>query len=272
MIIRVMNMMDIFSYSFMQRSFIMGTIIAIIAPTIGLFLVLRRASVIGDALSHVALAGAAFGMLMGIYPVYGAIIFSIAGALGIEKLRNEYSEYEELSLSIVLSAGIGLASILISLGNTSGIFAYLFGSLALVTEKDILVVSILGAFIVISIAVLYKGLFYVSFDEEGAKLAGVPVKFINIYFAILVALTVGISMRIVGVLLISSLMVLPVATSLIISKSFKQALLYSNLFGILSVFVGLIISFYFDLAPGGTIVLTALSILLIVIFINRKKS
>lgn len=265
-------MLDILSYGFMQRSFIMGIIISIIAPTIGLFLVLRRLSVMGDALSHVALAGAAFGILTGIYPVYSAIMFSIAAALGIERLRKEYEKYAELSLSIVLSAGIGLASILISLGNTSGIFAYLFGSLALVSKKDILVVSILGIFILISIIVLYKGLFYISFDEEGAKLAGVPVKAINIFFSILVALTIGISMRIVGVLLISSLMTLPVATSLIIANSFKQALIYSNIFGIISVIVGLVLSFYLDLAPGGTIVLTALLILIIIILINRKKS
>ncbi|WP_244985994.1 metal ABC transporter permease [Anaerosalibacter bizertensis] len=255
----------------MQRSLIMGIIIAIIAPTIGLFLVLRRLSVIGDAISHVALAGAAFGLLLGIYPVYTAIGFSIIAVLGVEKLRKEYSEYAELSLSIVLSAGIGLASILISLGNTSGIFSYLFGSLALVTKKDIWVVSILGSFIIISILFLYKGLFYLTFDEESARMAGVPVRKINMFFSILVALTIGISMRTVGVLLISSLMILPVATSLLISKSFKQALLYSNLFGIISVVLGLISSFYFDLAPGGTIVLTALLILIIVMVINKIK-
>ncbi|HHV26273.1 metal ABC transporter permease [Anaerosalibacter bizertensis] len=264
-------MLDIFSYSFMQRSLIMGIIIAIIAPTIGLFLVLRRLSVIGDAISHVALAGAAFGLLLGIYPVYTAIGFSIIAVLGVEKLRKEYSEYAELSLSIVLSAGIGLASILISLGNTSGIFSYLFGSLALVTKKDIWVVSILGSFIIISVLFLYKGLFYLTFDEESARMAGVPVRKINTFFSILVALTIGISMRTVGVLLISSLMILPVATSLLISKSFKQALLYSNLFGIISVVLGLISSFYFDLAPGGTIVLTALLILIIVMVINKIK-
>jgi len=249
----------------------MGIIIAIIAPTIGLFLVLRRLSVIGDAISHVALAGAAFGLLLGIYPVYTAIGFSIIAVLGVEKLRKEYSEYAELSLSIVLSAGIGLASILISLGNTSGIFSYLFGSLALVTKKDIWVVSILGSFIIISVLFLYKGLFYLTFDEESARMAGVPVRKINTFFSILVALTIGISMRTVGVLLISSLMILPVATSLLISKSFKQALLYSNLFGIISVVLGLISSFYFDLAPGGTIVLTALLILIIVMVINKIK-
>lgn len=264
-------MLDIFSYSFMQRSLIMGIIIAIIAPTIGLFLVLRRLSVIGDALSHVALSGAAFGLLLGIYPVYTAIGFSIIAALGVEKLRKEYSEYAELSLSIVLSAGIGLASILISLGNTTGIFAYLFGSLALVTEKDIWVVFILGVFIILSIVYLYKGLFYITFDEESAKMAGVPVRKMNVFFSILVAVTIGISMRTVGVLLISSLMILPVATSLLIAKSFKQALLYSNLFGVLSVVLGLILSFYLDLAPGGTIVMTALSILIIVMFIDKFR-
>ncbi|MCG4586378.1 metal ABC transporter permease, partial [Anaerosalibacter bizertensis] len=137
--------------------------------------------------------------------------------------------------------------------------------------KDIWVVSILGSFIIISVLFLYKGLFYLTFDEESARMAGVPVRKINTFFSILVALTIGISMRTVGVLLISSLMILPVATSLLISKSFKQALLYSNLFGIISVVLGLISSFYFDLAPGGTIVLTALLILIIVMVINKIK-
>lgn len=264
-------MLELFSYTFMQRAFVMGIIISVIAPTIGLFLVLRRLSIIGDTLSHVALAGAAFGILTGIYPVYTAIMFSLAGALGIEKLRREYDQYAEISLAIVLSAGIGLASILISLGNTNGIMAYLFGSLALVSSEDILVVFVLGMFILFSVLYFYKGLFYIAFDEESAKIAGVPVKKINIYFSLLVALTIAISMRIVGVLLISSLMILPVATSLLIAKSFKQALIYSNLFGIISVMVGLVLSFYLDLAPGGTIVLTALSILLLIMLINHKR-
>lgn len=265
-------MLEFLSYKFFQRSLIMGIIVAIIAPTIGLFLVLKRQSAIGDTLSHVALAGVAFGMLLDIYPIYMAIAFSILAALIIEKLRKIYSGYEELSLAIVLSAGIGLASILISLGNTTGIFSFLFGSLALVTTKDILVVLILGVFILLSIIYLYKDLFYITFDEDSARLAGVPVRKVNTYFSILVAITIGISIRTVGVLLISSLMIIPVATSLIISTSFKKTLINANIFGLLSVIIGLILSFYLDLAPGGTIVLISLFVLLITMIIKKMRN
>lgn len=261
-----------FSYEFMQRSFIMGILIALIAPTIGYFLVLRRQSVIGDTLSHVALSGAALGMITKIYPVYTAIILSILAALGIEGLRKRYEDYAELSLAIVLSAGVGLASILISIGNTQGIMSYLFGSLSLVTNKDIILVIGLGILTFITVVFFYEKLLYMTFDEESAYLAGINTKLVNIFFSILVALTIAISMRIVGVLLISSLMILPVATSLLIADSFKLGLIYSNIFGIISITIGLTLSFYWDLAPGGTIVLTALAILLLVIIIEKIKN
>lgn len=259
-----------FQYAFMQKSFIMGILIATIAPSIGYFLVLRRQSIIGDTLSHVALSGAAFGMLVNIYPVYTAIIFSILASFGIEGLRKKYRDYAELSLSIVLSAGVGLASVLISMGNTQGIMSYLFGSLSLVTNKDLILVVGLWIVTFIGLGVFYKPMFYITFDEEAAKLSGIKIRFLNIAFAILVALTVAVSMRIVGVLLISSLMVLPVATSLLLANSFRSGLIYSNLFGVISVVVGLSISFYFDIAPGGTIVLVSLAILLITLLLKKK--
>lgn len=258
-------------YSFMQKSLLMGILIGTIAPTIGYFLVLRRQSVIGDTLSHVALSGAAFGMLLNIYPVYTAIIFSILASFGIEGLRKRYKEYAELSLSIVLSGGVGLASILISMGNTQGIMSYLFGSLSLVNTKDLLLVVGLWLVTFISLIFFYKPMFFITFDEEAAKLSGIKTNLLNMGFSILVAITVAVSMRIVGILLISSLMVLPVATSLLLSNSFKKGLLYSNIFGIISVVAGLIISFYFDLAPGGTIVLFSLGILFLVLGFRRKE-
>ncbi|MCF6465720.1 metal ABC transporter permease [Clostridium sp. Cult2] len=268
MIIRRKSML---SYGFMQKSFVMGIMIALIAPTIGYFLVLRRQSIIGDTLSHVALSGVAFGMITNSYPVYTAITFSIIAAVGIEGLRKRFENYAELSLAIVLSAGVGLASVLISLGNTQGILSYLFGSLALVSNQDIFLVIVLGIIVFITIVLFYEGLFYISFDEESAYLAGVPNRFINLFFSILVALTVAISIRIVGVLLISSLMVLPVATSLLVAKSFKSGLIYSNVFGVISVIIGLILSYYLDLAPGGTIVLSALLLLIAIIIIENIK-
>ncbi len=265
-------MLEMLSYGFMQRAFLAGIIVAIICPAIGVFLVLRRMSMIGDTLSHVALAGVAGGILGGIYPIYSALGFSILGALGIEKLRKEYEQYAELSIAIMLSIGIGLATILISLGNSNAaIYSYLFGSIGLVSEQDILVISILGIFIIFSIIVFYKALFYMAFDEEAAKLAGVPIKLVNLYFTILVAMTIAISMRIVGALLISSLMIIPVAASLQIAKSFKETFIYSIIFGVLSVLLGLSISFYGDLAPGGTIVISSVILLFFALIVKKGK-
>lgn len=266
-------MLEILSYSFMQRAFVAGIIVAIICPAIGVFLVLRRMSMIGDTLSHVALAGVAGGMLGGIYPIYSALGFSILAAIIIEKLRKQYEQYAELSIAIMLSAGIGLATIFISLGDSSSaIFSYLFGSIGLVSNHDIFIIFILGLLIIISVIFLYRSLFYMAFDEEAARLAGVKVKWINLYFIILVAMTIAVSMRIVGVLLVSSLMVIPVATSLQICKSFKQTFLYSIVFGVLSVLIGLITSFYGDLAPGGTIVVSSVVILFCVLILKRTKT
>lgn len=276
-------MPEILTYGFMQRAFVAGVMVALICPTIGIFIVLRRLSMIGDTLSHVALAGVAAGMLGGIYPIYSALVFSIVAALGIEKLRKAYEDYAELSIAIILSAGIGLATILISMGSgNAAIFSYLFGSIALVSSKDVLLVVILSVFILISVMLLYRGLFYITFDEEAAGLSGVPVKWINLYFIILIAVTIAVAMRIVGILLVSSLMVVPVATSLQLAKSFRGAWLYSMLFGLLAVLIGLTLSFYGDLAPGGTIVVSGVAILMVTIFLksiadkrrvySRKKS
>jgi len=161
---------------------------------------------------------------------------------------------------------------LISMGSgNSTIFSYLFGSIALVSFQDVIVVMILSIFILLSILFLYRGLFYISFDEEAANLAGVPVKGLNLYFNILMAVTIAVSMRIVGILLVSSLMVVPVATALHVARSFKGLWLYSILFGLFSVLIGLIVSFYGDFAPGGTIVLASVIMLIICIGVEDIK-
>lgn len=265
--------MEILQYDFMRRALIIGIIVSLNCSTIGLFLVLRRFSMVGDTISHVALAGVAIGMVTGIYPIYSAIVVSIITSLGIEKLRRAYKEYSELALSIVLAGGIGIASILISLdqANTNGIMSYLFGSIALVTTKDLIMTSVLGTVILVLVMFSYRALFYITFDEESAKYAGIKVNKYNIFFSILIALTITLSMRIVGILLVSSLMVLPVATSLQLAKSFKQALIYSNIFGIFAVISGLIVSFYLDLAPGGSIVIISLITLIVVISFKKIK-
>ncbi|TDX52885.1 metal ABC transporter permease [Orenia marismortui] len=251
-------LLDIFTYSFMQRAFIVGNIIAVICPLIGVFLVLKRLSLIGNTLSHVALTGVAIGMILGLYPIYTALFVSVLAAFGIEKLRKNYKDYAELSLSIILATGLGLATILISLSNnSSGIFSYLFGSISMVTEQDVLTVIPLAMVIIGIILYFYYGFFFLAFNERDAKLAGVPVKGLNILFMVLVSIAVSLSMRIIGGLLVSSLITLPVATSLQLAKSFKETIIYSVIFSLLAVNTGLFISFYYDLASGGTIIIAS---------------
>lgn len=260
-------MLELLQYGFMQRALMAGVIIGVLCPLIGIFIVLRRMSLIGDSLAHVALSGVAAGILADIYPLGMALVFSILAALAIEKLRKTYEQYAELAIAIILSAGIGIAVVLISSAKNLNIdlMGYLFGSITTVLKEDLWLIIGLGILIILSIKFLYKELFYIAFDEEGARLAGIPVKWINLFFIVLIAATITLSMRIVGILLVSSLMVIPVAASLQIAKSFKQATLLSVLFAELAVILGTFIAYYFELASGGTIVLVSVWILLMIL-------
>lgn len=267
-------MLDILQYDFMQRALIAGITIGIISPLIGTFLVLRRLSFIGDTLSHTTLAGVAAGILAGGYPLISGTVFAVLAALGIEQLRKAYKHYEELSMPIMMSTGIGLAVVLISIsdGFKVDVFSYLFGSVIAVTKLDAITIISLGVIIILAVLLFYKELLFLAFDEEGAKLSGIPYQRVNLIFTILVALTIASSMRIVGILLVSSMMTIPVATSLQISNSFKQTLIYSVVFAEIAVITGLILAFYLDLASGGTIVLVSVSILLITLLIKKLRN
>lgn len=266
-------MLEMLEYGFMQRAFISGIIVGIICPMIGIFLVLRRMSMVGDSLSHVALAGVAASFLAGANSLLGSLSFSIVAALGIEKLRKSYREYSEVAIAIIMSGGIGLAVILISLARNINIdlMGYLFGSLTTISQQDLYLMVTLGIFIFSIVLYLYRQLFYIAFDEEGARIAGIPVERVNTFFIILVSLTITISMRIVGILLVSSLMVIPVAAAIQMEKSFKKTIFYSIVFSLIAVLVGITLSYYYDLAPGGAIVLLCVGILLSVLSIKSIK-
>lgn len=263
-------MFDVFQYGIMQRALIAGAIVGIIAPMMGTYIVLRRLSMIGDTLAHVGLAGVVAGAMASLNPLLGALIFTGLSSVGLEGLRKAYSRYAELTLAILSATGIGLATVLISLSkNTVGINNYLFGAIALTSNVDLYIIAAVGLFVFLSIALLYRPLFYITFDEEASKIAGISVMKLNVFFSLLVALTIAVSMRIVGTLLISSLMTIPVAASMQIAKSFRQTMFYSVIFGILSVVIGLNISFHYDLAPGGTIILS--SVVMMILMLLRKK-
>ncbi|MGI6697529.1 MAG: metal ABC transporter permease [Clostridia bacterium] len=260
-------MMELFQYGFMRRALAAGMIVGVLCPLIGIFLVLRRMSLIGDSLSHVALAGVAAGIVSGVYPPVAALAFSVAAALGIEQLGKKYPEHAELAIAVILSAGIGTAVILVSYAKYINIdlFGYLFGNILTVGPGDMGLIAALGSFILLFVSIYFRELFYIAFDEEGARIAGIPVKKINLLFTILVAMTITLSMRIVGALLVSSLMVIPVAAGMQTAKSFKHAVLMSVVFAQISVVLGIVFSYYLGLASGGTIVLLSVVLLMLVL-------
>ncbi|MCV9884872.1 metal ABC transporter permease [Metabacillus halosaccharovorans] len=266
---------SLFQYEFLQNAFISGMLIGLIAPLLGVFVVVRRMSLIADALSHVTLAGIAASLLLekkvtafvGINPLYLGMAFSVGGSLFIEKLRTVYKHYQELAIPIILSAGVGISVIFISLadGFNTDLFSYLFGSISAVSRTDMYVISAITVAVIFVIFFLYKELFLLSFDEEHAVASGISAKVIHFIFIFMLALVIAGSMRIVGILLVSSLMTLPVAASIRIAKGFKQTIFFSVLFGEISVIIGLFLAYYLDLAPGGTIVILSVLILIMTI-------
>ena len=244
---------------FMRLAFAVGVVVGVLAPAVGFFLVERRQSLVGDGLGHVAFAGVAAGYLLGISPVLTALCFAVVGAFAIEWLRSRGETAGDQALALVFYTGIALGIVLISSANRFdvGLFQFLFGSILTVTRGDLWAVLALGGVSLAAIAVLYRGLVAVVLDEEGSRVAGAPVALLNTAVAVLAALTVGISMRIVGILLIAALMVLPVIAAQRVAWSLRSTLGLSTAIGLGAVLAGLTVAYYADLPPGGTIVLLA---------------
>lgn len=264
-------MLNIFQYGFIVRGFEVGLIIGIIAPLIGIFLVLRRYSLIADTLSHVSLAGVAIGLLLGISPLLTAILSAVLSSVAIERLRLTKRIYGESALSIFLSGSLALAIILISVahGFTIDLFNYLFGSIVTVRQTDVYMILVIGIFVILNIFIFYKELIYITFDEEAAHVGGIPTRFINMLLIVLSAMTVALSIPIVGILLISALIVIPVVSALQLRTSFFKTILISEIISVFSVFSGILSSFYLDLSAGGTIVIINILILSL-IYIKQK--
>lgn len=254
------------SYSFMQNALFVSVFISILCPCIGIFLVLRRYSMIGDTLSHASLAGVTIGLMCGQNPVLGAFLFtSFCGAL-IEFLRSYFKKYTDLILTVVLSLSVGTAITIISSGKLhANADSFLFGSILTVTKFDMAMVLILSLISVLTLIVLYHQMIYIAYDEEAAKVAGVRVRLINYVFSILVASAISISIRIVGVLVLSSMIALPVATALQLEKGFRQTFLFSIVFSFLDIMLGLFLSYYLNVAPGGFTALVSVAMLVLVL-------
>ncbi len=262
-----------FQYEFMQNAMIAGLIVSILCPTIGLFIVLRRNSMLGDTLSHSSFAGVAIGLVLGVNPILSSFIFTTLCAIIIEFLRGYFKKYAELVMSIVLTLSLGIAIILISSGKTTAkVNSILFGSILTISSEDLIIISIAGVICLLILALIYNKLVYVIFDEEGAKTAGIKVNLINYLFSILVGATISLSIRVMGILVISSIIVVPVATAMQLKKSFSKTLFFSILFGFIDIILGLIASYYLNSASGGTIAVTSVIVLILTIIINNFKN
>ena len=249
---------------FMRLAFAAGAVIGVLAPAVGFFLVQRRMSLIGDGIGHVAFAGVAAGLLLNVSPIWTALVAAVVGGVAIEWLRAQRHAAGDQALALVFYTGIAGGVVLVSLAGSLNVnlFQYLFGSILTVTREDVVVVAILGVAGLVTIALLYRALCAVVLDEEGARVAGVPVAALNVAVAALAAVTVALSMRIVGVLLIAALMVLPVSAAMPLAWSMRSAFLLSIATGLASVLCGLTLSYYADLPPGGTTVLAAAAVVL----------
>lgn len=259
--------MEIFEFEFMRRAFMVGLLLALIVPCIGVVMVFKRLSMVGDALSHTSLAGVAIGLLFGFNPIIGAIGISLIAAMGIEAIRKRIPKYAEMSIAIVLSAGIGLAGVLSGFVSSAASFnSFLFGSIVAITDLELGIVAGVSLVVLLSFLLLYKELFYIAYDEQAARIAGVPVRIVNMVFTLLTAVTVSIAARTVGALIVSSLMVVPVACAMALARSYRQTVFLSVGFALFFTLSGLYISYYNRLKPGGTIVLVGVVTLLVLLF------
>jgi zinc transport system permease protein len=255
--------MALLEYAFLQRALLAALIVGVSAPIIGAFVVQRGMSLIGDGVGHVALTGVGLAFLTGLAPVPVALAVTTAGAVALEVVRHRDRTPSDVALAIFFYGGIAGGVVLTSMApQTPGtsLEQYLFGSITTTTGPDLVLFAVLAAWMVLVVAVLGGRLFLVSTDEEFARGAGMPVLRYNILLAVMVSVTVVLSMRVIGLLLISALMIIPVATAQLLAHSFRRTVMLSALLGASVATAGVLASFWWDTPSGGTIVLLAIGL------------
>jgi zinc transport system permease protein len=266
-------MFEMFEYDFMQRAFLAGIIIAILASISGTFVVLKRYSLIGETLAHSSLLGVAVGLIAGYNPLWAAVVFAVVSAWIIEYLRSAFSLYSDAVLSILLSGSLAAAVIIVSLGGAfnNSLFSYLFGSILSVTYEDVVTIAIFGTLALGTLLFFSKELYFIAYDEEVAKVSGIKVKFLNFLLVSVVAIIIALSIRVVGSLLIGALMVIPTVSALQFRVGFLKSVIISLSIALFSVILGMTLSFHFSLPSGATIVLCVLGIFILSLIINNRK-
>ena len=257
--------MGLLDYDFMLRALAGALIIGGTAPALGIYLVQRRLSLIGDGIGHVALTGVGVGLLLQQSPVITAVIVSTAGAIGVELVRERGRTSGDLALALLFYGGIAGGVVLVGLSDDSGnanLVQYLFGSLTTTSGADLLVIAVLGVAVLLAMLLLRPALFAVCHDEEYARVSGLPVRTLNLLMAVTTAVTVTIAMRTVGLLLISALMVVPVAAAQQVTRGFRSTMAAAMVIGLGASAAGVVVSAEVDTAPGATVVILALAVFL----------
>ena len=265
-------MFEILDYDFMQRAFLAGIIIATLASISGTFIVLKRYSMMSETLAHSALVGVAVGLVAGYNPLWMAVVVAVVSAWTIEYLRSSFSLYSDAILAILLSGSLAVAIIIVSLGGAfnNSLFSYLFGSILSVTREDIVTITVFGTFSLVLLLLFSKELYFIAYDEEVAKTSGIKVKALNYLLVTVVAIIIALSIRVVGSLLIGALMVIPTVSALQYRVGFFKTGLISLVIALFSVIAGMILSFYFSLPSGATIVICVITIFIISLVSNKK--
>ena len=262
---------ELFSYPFVVNGFIGGVTAAIICSILGVFIVLRRASLIGEGIAHLSFGGIAVGLLAGLYPLGVALVFALLGTVAISVLHQKKLVYYETAIGILFSFGLAIGAVAASLagGFDVDLFSYLFGNILTISDEDLLYILLLSMAVLAFCLLFYKELVAMTFDTMGARLAGVPVASFDLVFNVMVAFTVVVSIQIVGSLLVSALLIIPAASALQLSSSFRSTVLIGLVVAVLSVVTGLLLSFFFDIATGGAIVIFGTMAFVICVTLRR---
>ena len=263
------SIIEMFAYGFMQRAYIAGMVISIPCALLGVFLVLRRFSLLGDGIAHISFGGIAFGLLFDVIPFVSALIFSLLGAVSILKLKERSMLYGDTAIGIISHASLGIGIFIVSIasGYNISIISYLFGSILAVRVWEVYISIFIALAVIILITVYYMDLFYVTFDEESALASGINIRLINYFIVILTAFTVVCAMKVAGLLLASALIIFPASSSLQLKLSFKRTLIFSCLIGVVTVFFGIFLSYFFSFEPSGSIVILNLIIFFVIDFV-----
>lgn len=264
--------MAMLQYEFMQRAFIAAGAIAILAPILGLFLILRKQSLMADTLAHISLAGVAFGYLLGVDPTLTTVVFVVLAAVFLEYLRKVYSDYSDISVAMLMSGGMALALLLLTkINSATSIESYLFGSIVTISSVQLIFLVGLAVVLLIAYLVFKKPLYVLSFDEDTAYTAGLPTHWMSMLFSVVTGIAISVIMPIAGSLLVSAIMIMPSAIAMRLMKNFDGVLIVATLVGIVGMFGGLITSYYFDTPPGATITAIFIVIFLIESLVLKMK-